>query len=925
MPHSDRFSSKNTTQRILILIFLIIFLSLVQSPQGVRSAPNETFTVNNSGDAPDGDLDDNVCDTGGPIHPTNICTLRAAIQQANASDSGHNTILFTSSVVVIAPSNELPALTNTNGTSIVADQDIYLLATNLSSGNGLTLVSNNNKVMGLVIAGFDNGIVVDGHYNTIGTDGDASNDSNEGNRIYGNESGYGVQLSGDHNVVAGNIIGLSDGGTAGPNNTGILVSGDDNRIGTDGSGVSDNLEKNVISGNNQHGIDISGNDNVVAGNYIGTDVDGEAAIANGSNGIDVDPLAQHTRIGTDGNGVGDAAERNIISGNADNGIKTKGHNVTIAGNYIGTNAAGSSAIPNGGYGIEVGISSYGTIIGTDGDASYDGIEGNLISGNTAGGVNVSGTVQDIWIAGNKIGTTPNGNTGLGNGDDGIHAEGSVTQLVIGTNGDDVSDTSERNIISGNGGDGVELGAGIAAAVLAGNRIGTNTGGTAAVANGDNGVLIGAGANHNLVGSDVDGISDTLERNLISGNVGSGMRIQGSGSDYNQVTGNYIGTNVSGNAALPNNIGVSIDEQAYQTHIGPSLNPDFGNLISGNTNDGIYIGGDSDTTQIWHNRVGLDYLGTSPLGNGRNGIYLTSGAFDSDIYNNFIAHNSGAGIFMATAAGSGNYYSGNRIFNNGGLGVDLAPQGVNPNDPGDADSGPNDLMNYPVFTSLETDGSWMSFEGTLNSVPDTTFQVTAYTVESCDPSGYGEGGGESGETNTATLTVKTDSSGMGVIAYAFGGYDATRPYMVLSTGLSEFSKCELIEIVEEVDMPRLSIADAAQDEGNSGSNWMDFEVTLDRTATITVSVSYILTEGSALFDEDLQVSTGTVYFPPGTTQQFVSIEILGDTLVEPDETFSVILQSPQGAVIQDQQATGTILNDDSITEDGHQIFLPGITR
>ena len=220
---------------------------------------------------------------------------------------------------------------------------------------------------------------------------------------------------------------------------------------------------------------------------------------------------------------------------------------------------------------------------------------------------------------------------------------------------------------------------------------------------------------------------------------------------------------------------------------------------------------------------------------------------------------------------------------------------------------------------------MSFEGTLNSVPDTTFQVTAYTVESCDPSGYGEGGGESGETNTATLTVKTDSSGMGVIAYAFGGYDATRPYMVLSTGLSEFSKCELIEIVEEVDMPRLSIADAAQDEGNSGSNWMDFEVTLDRTATITVSVSYILTEGSALFDEDLQVSTGTVYFPPGTTQQFVSIEILGDTLVEPDETFSVILQSPQGAVIQDQQATGTILNDDSITEDGHQIFLPGITR
>ena len=248
-------------------------------------------------------------------------------EQANAPNTGHDTILFSSGVVAISPSSELPTLTNTNGATIYSDHTLFILGTSLpGGGDGLTLASNNNNVMGLVIAGFDNGVVVTGHYNVIGTDGDGLNDTAEKNVIYSNDdgTGYGIQLSGNNNVVAGNYLGLSTNGEdIGANTTGIWVSGNDNRIGTDGNGTSDSLERNVISGNTQHGIDISGDNNVVAGNYIGINGKVTRQKRMAQTGIDIDLLAANTRIGTDSNGVGDTAERNIISGNGDNGIKTK--------------------------------------------------------------------------------------------------------------------------------------------------------------------------------------------------------------------------------------------------------------------------------------------------------------------------------------------------------------------------------------------------------------------------------------------------------------------------------------------------------------------------------------------------------------------------------------------------------------------------
>src|SRR6185436_2138646 len=75
--------------------------------------------------------------------------------------------------------------------------------------------------------------------------------------------------------------------------------------------------RNVISGNTGDGIDIkASSNNVIAGNYVGLNVTGTARIANMGNGVLIENGATGNRIGTDGDGVNDSGERNVISGNA---------------------------------------------------------------------------------------------------------------------------------------------------------------------------------------------------------------------------------------------------------------------------------------------------------------------------------------------------------------------------------------------------------------------------------------------------------------------------------------------------------------------------------------------------------------------------------------------------------------------------------
>jgi len=110
-------------------------------------------------------------------------------------------------------------------------------------------------------------------------------------------------------------------------------------------------------------------------------------------------------------------------------------------------------------------------------------------------------------------------------------------------------------------------------------------------------------------------------------------------------------------------------------------------------------------------------------------------------------------------------------------------------------------------------------------------------------------------------------------------------------------------------PSVTINNAAQTEGNSGTATLRFTVTLSAAASSPVTVIYATANGTATAGSDYTAKSGTVTFAPGQTAQTIDVTILGDTIVEPNETFLVRLTSASGATIATSQAIGTIVNDD----------------
>ena len=120
-------------------------------------------------------------------------------------------------------------------------------------------------------------------------------------------------------------------------------------------------------------------------------------------------------------------------------------------------------------------------------------------------------------------------------------------------------------------------------------------------------------------------------------------------------------------------------------------------------------------------------------------------------------------------------------------------------------------------------------------------------------------------------------------------------------------------------PAISIADLSTREGNGEHNHFMFAVTLDKASSVPVTVQYRTVDGGAAGGVDYAPATGTVTFAPGTTSQMIHVDILGDSVAEADETFTVLLSSPVGATIADGSGTGTITNDD-----GAAPVLPGLS-
>ena len=110
-------------------------------------------------------------------------------------------------------------------------------------------------------------------------------------------------------------------------------------------------------------------------------------------------------------------------------------------------------------------------------------------------------------------------------------------------------------------------------------------------------------------------------------------------------------------------------------------------------------------------------------------------------------------------------------------------------------------------------------------------------------------------------------------------------------------------------PSLSIGDATVTEGNTGTTNAVFTVSLSTASSQTVTVRYATANGTATAGSDYTAVSGTLTFAPGQLTRTIAVPVLGDTVVEPNETFIVNLTSPTNATLSDSQGAGTITNND----------------
>jgi Right handed beta helix region len=423
---------------------------------------------------------------------------------------------------------------------------------------------------------------------------------------------------------------------------------------------------------------------------------------------------------------GSTVQGMIVNGFTDSGIRiTNSGAMSIRGNYVGTDPSGTTARPNLN-GITVHQSLGSNRIGGTGFGA-----GNLISGNATHGIVIAFSSLDV-VQGNRIGTDVTGTLPLGNSIRGLEVvESSVTR--IGGDG-----PGEGNLISANG-NGIEIHANTNQVLVAGNLIGTAADGLTALGNRNDGILL-----YNFtLDTRIGGPRPELA-NVISGNLGSGVHIQ-FGGQVAPIQGNRIGTDAAGLVAIPNGDFGVWNEGPPTFDLPGTVANIIDNVISANVGGGIRVSGVSSGT-ILSNWIGTNATGVSPLGNQGPGITLGLGG-DATIgqsgTGNVIAFNAGPGIAVGQSlsdAGVNARIEFNSIFQNSGLGIDLASDGVTPNDPGDADPGPNRLLNVPVLTAVlksPVSGNLVvvGTEDTETAFSEISFQ---FFLADPDPSGFGEG-------------------------------------------------------------------------------------------------------------------------------------------------------------------------------------------
>jgi hypothetical protein len=371
-----------------------------------------------------------------------------------------------------------------------------------------------------------------------------------------------------------------------------------------------------------NGVTLNDNSITLDDNYIGLNLAGADA-GNGGNGVLVWSESNGNRIGQN-TSKAPGVVANVISGNRLNGVELDDSSSNmLVDNRIGTNAAGTSAIPNGGNGI-------------------------YITGGSRR---------------NEIGGTAFVNTVTGQANNPTGSKGTKTPVFV--------VPPLGNLISGNDGNGVAIDDGSRGNVLNGNFIGTTASGDAALGNGRNGVWIAGAPGNSLVGCKFVN-NPFVYYNVISGNGRNGLRV--TSSNNVTVQGNFFGVGANNTAIVKNRLdGILVDGTSKNTQVGGVI--PLGNVSAGNGLNGIAVLGKARGFVTFNTFGGLlAFKGAAP--NGLNGLLITSTGGDNLVRTNVLSGNKGNGIELAGNASGvtidpdivGLNTKGNGVLPNGGDGL-----------------------------------------------------------------------------------------------------------------------------------------------------------------------------------------------------------------------------------------------------------------
>lgn len=517
------------------------------------------------------------------------------------------------------------------------------------------------------------------------------------NWVYGNR--FGIRLEGNRGIIKCNRIGFSTNGeVVAFSGDGIVVIGDDNRIGSE---MPSTAEGNHVVGGSGFGIRAEGSMNGLRGNWVGAVTNGESVLVGGFNcGIFV------------GNGVSNALDANVVAASTGDAIVlTNSPWTQVKDSQIGI-VLSNRFESNGGHGLRMEHSPHADIWG------------NWISGCGQSGMSLF-DVPDSEIVGNRVGYVPEIFGGASNGLHGIHVvnssnvvvgkRGGLDNVVAGNGGHGIfverSSWREPDSLCGglkiranwighyegavwtNGGDGVRLygvsnaWVGWSGDVFDGNSIGNSGGAGLALLR-----CQAVEVYNNLIGvwytpgstvpmPNEDGIrgdaivecriggGEPNEHNYVSCNRRDGIVVwHDSGTPSNNVfQGNFVGVDSTGLSALPNG-GDGLKVSGNSNYIGGVMGPlggeRAGNVLSGNASNGLVVAGWSNV--VAGNHIGVDDIGSGALGNGRHGVVsqCSYGQLGTPELGNVIGGNGGHGIYM-NGAGLGNRIQNNRI----GVGLD----------------------------------------------------------------------------------------------------------------------------------------------------------------------------------------------------------------------------------------------------------------